>query len=120
MTNYVTFMAGTFRSVRFGAASAHGISNMIRFNYFRQTGAFTRDEATGTYSIDFEKMKDAVVRLMQEIISIEATGDYEKAVKMISQEGSIQRQLQLDLNRLSLVDIPVDIIFDQGPDKLGL
>ena len=52
---YVTFMAGIFRSIRFGAASAHGRANMIRFNFFEEMGAFTRDEATGAYRVDFDR-----------------------------------------------------------------
>lgn len=53
MENYVTFMAGIFRSVRFGAASAHGKANMMRFNYFQDCGACVRDSITGTYRVDF-------------------------------------------------------------------
>ena len=64
MDNYVTFMAGIFRSVRFGAASAHGKANMIRFNFFQEKGAFTKNE-NGTYSIDIEKMKEASKELTQ-------------------------------------------------------
>ncbi len=51
---YTTFMASIFRSVRFGASSAHGKANMIRFNYFQEQGAFTRDVGSGTYKIDYE------------------------------------------------------------------
>jgi len=64
MDNYVTFMAGIFRSVRFGASSAHGMANMLRFSFFREKGAFTRN-AAGTYSVDLEKMKDASKELTQ-------------------------------------------------------
>jgi len=120
MNYYVTSMAGLFRSVRFGAASAHGISNMIRFYYFENAGAFTRDESTQTYRVDFKNMKKAIVSLMQEILTIEATGDYVKAVKMIREKGSVRKNLQNDLNKLNALDIPVDIIFVQGPDQIGL
>jgi hypothetical protein len=120
MNNYVTFMAGTFRSVRFGAANAHGTANMITFNYFEKDGAFTRDEKTNTYSVDPKKMKHAIVALMKEIITIQATGDYERASRLIKENGSVSGHLQSDLNRLNEFSIPVDIIFDQGPEKLGL
>ena len=56
MDNYVTFLAGIFRSVRFGASSAHGKANMLRFNYFQEKGAFTRNETTGAYKVNFDKM----------------------------------------------------------------
>jgi hypothetical protein len=120
MTNYVTFMASTFRSVRFGVASAHGKANMIRFYYFQEQGAFTRDEDSGTYRIDFEKMKSAMESLTREIISMQGLGDYEKASQVIAEKAFIREQLKSDLNRLGELSIPVDIVFEQGPQMLGL
>jgi len=55
--DYVTFMAGIFRSIRFGATSAHGKANMIRFNFFEQAGAFSRDEASGTYRVNIAEFE---------------------------------------------------------------
>ena len=52
LDNYTTFLAGIFRSIRFGAASAHGVANLVRFNFFEKAGAFTRDAKTGTYSVN--------------------------------------------------------------------
>ena len=60
---YVTFMAGIFRSVRFGASSAHGKANMVRFNFFVDQGAFVRDAETGRYRVDFERMEVAMTEL---------------------------------------------------------
>lgn len=120
MTNYVTFMAGIFRSVRFGAASAHGKANMIRFYYFQDAGAFSRDEATGTYSVNFDKMKVAMQNLTNEIITLQGDGDYAKAQNLIEEKGYIREDLQNDLNRLNELSIPVDLVFDQGSDVLGL
>ena len=120
MTNYVTFMAGIFRSVRFGAASAHGKANMIRFYYFQEAGAFSRDEQSGTYSVNFEKMKEAMQNLTRDIISLQGDGDYEKAKLLIEEKGFIREDLQNDLNRLNELSIPVDIVFEQGPEVLGL
>ena len=71
MDNYVTFMAGIFRSIRFGASSSHGIANLIRFNYFQQAGAFSRDQATGSYRVNFEKMQAAVESLSEKIIQLQ-------------------------------------------------
>jgi hypothetical protein len=120
MQNYVTFMASIFRSVRFGAASAHGKANMIRFYYFQDREAFTRDEETGTYKIDFEKMKTAMEDLSLEIITMQGLGEYEKASQIISEKGFIGNQLQSDLDRLNALNIPVDLVFEQGPEKVGL
>lgn len=120
MDNFVTFMAGIFRSVRFGAASAHGKANMIRFYYFQEKGAFERDEQTGTYRVDFEKMKQAMVDLTDLILTVQAQGDYEAAKSMIEEKGYIREALQKDLDRISEAGIPVDIYFEQGLEVLGL
>jgi len=114
MDNFVTFMAGIFRSVRFGAASAHGKANMMRFYYFQETGAFERDPATGTYRVHFEKMKDAMLSLSELILKIQGDGDYEAARKMIEEKGFIREELQKDLDRIGEAGIPRDIIFEQG------
>lgn len=119
MDNYVTFMAGIFRSVRFGASSAHGMANMLRFNYFMEKGAFTRN-ADGTYSIDFEKMKTASTELTQKILKLQGDGDYEKAKMWIETDGVVRPQLQSDLDRVNDAGIPSDIYFEQGPGVLGL
>ncbi|MFW5823287.1 MAG: dipeptidyl-peptidase 3 family protein, partial [Tangfeifania sp.] len=120
MDNFVTFMAGIFRSVRFGASSAHGKANMMRFYYFQETGAFERDEATGTYRVNFEKMKEAMMNLSEEILIIQGDGDYETAKKMIEEKGFIREALQKDLDRINEAGIPRDIVFEQGPEILGL
>jgi biotin operon repressor len=119
MDNYVTFMAGIFRSVRFGAASAHGKANMIRFNYFKEREAFKKNE-DGTYSVDMEKMKQASTDLTQLILKVQGDGDYDAAKQLVEEMGIIPADLQADLDKLEAAGIPVDIVFEQGPDKLGL
>lgn len=120
MDNYVTFMAGIFRSVRFGAASAHGKANMIRFYYFEQKGAFTRDANSGTYRVDFGKMKQAMTDLSDTLLVIQGDGDYAAASKLIKENGYIRPELQSDLDRISAAGIPKDIVFEQGKAVLGL
>ncbi len=119
MDNYVTFLAGIFRSCRFGAASAHGKANMMRFNYFEREGAFTRQE-DGTYKVNFDKMKEAITSSVQQVLIIQGDGDYETAKKLVDTEGVIKEHLQYDLDRINEANIPVDIVFEQGPDVLGL
>ena len=119
MDNYVTFMAGIFRSVRFGASSAHGMANMLRFNYFLEKGAFTRHE-DGTYEVNFEAMKTASVELIDKILTLQGDGNYEGASQWIEAQGNIPVQLQQDLDRANAMGIPVDIYFEQGPQVLGL
>ena len=117
---YVTFMAGIFRSVRFGASSAHGRANMIRFNYFKDMGAFERNEETGTYRVDFEKLKEATQSLSEVILKLQGDGDYDGTAKLVSEKGLIPTQLQGDLDRLREAEIPVDVVFEQGIEVLGL
>ncbi|MCD4681268.1 MAG: hypothetical protein K8S00_12860 [Bacteroidales bacterium] len=93
---------------------------MMRFYYFQEKGAFTRDETTGTYKVDFEKMKTAMTELCVRILTIQGDGDYETAKTWVENNGQIKEQLQKDLDRLSDANIPVDIVFEQGRQLLGL
>jgi len=120
MDNYVTFMAGIFRSVRFGAASAHGKANMMRFNYFQETGAFSYDKETGYYTVDFDKMTEAMNNLSAEILIMQGDGNYEKAKQMLAEMGTIRPALQADLDRIAEAGIPRDIVFEQGMETIGL
>jgi hypothetical protein len=120
MDNYVTFLAGIFRSVRFGASDAHGKANMVRFNFFSQMGAFSRDPVTGKYRVDADKMRAAVKALSAKLLTIQGDGDYAAAKQMTDEQGVIPPQLHADLGRLSSDDIPVDVVFDQGLKVLGL
>jgi len=119
MDNYVTFMACTFRRIRYGVASPHGIANMIRFYYFQELGAFSRD-LNGTYSVRFEEMKRAMNELANLIITTQGDGDYDLAKRLVEEKGFIREELQSDLDRLEELDIPVDISFNQGPAVAGL
>jgi hypothetical protein len=119
MDNYVTFMAGIFRSVRFGAASAHGKANMLTFAHFSENGAFTY-QANGTYMVNFDKMKLAVESLGGMILSMQGDGNYEKVKDLIPTKSVIPVQLQSDLEKLKSASIPVDIVFEQGKSQLGL
>ncbi|MBW7839582.1 MAG: Zn-dependent hydrolase [Chitinophagaceae bacterium] len=116
---YTTFIAGIFRSVRFGAGDAHGIANMIRFNYFQEHNAFTR-QSDGTYKVNYENMKSAIDSLSNLILTLQGNGDYEAVAKLVAEKGKIGNQLQKDLDRLGEVNIPVDVIFEQGVQVLGL
>ncbi len=120
MDNYVTFLAGIFRSVRFGASSAHGKANMVRFNFFKELGAFSRDEISGRYSVNFDKMTIAMNKLSKLILTLQGDGDYEGAVKLLATKGVITDQLAADLVLLEKANIPVDIVFEQGKEVLGL
>jgi hypothetical protein len=117
---YVTFLASIFRSVRFGAASAHGRANMARFNFFAERGAFTRDAATGTYRVDMARMRDAMNALSARILTFQGEGDHAGVGAFMDQYGIIGAELQSDLERVNAAGIPVDVVFEQGRSVLGL
>lgn len=116
---YTTFMAGIFRSVRFGASSAHGKANMIRFNFFAQEGAFSKNEQ-GLYRVNMEKMGQAMAKLSNLILTLQGDGDYQKVDQLIATHGDIKTELAKDLEKLSQANIPVDVTFKQGKAVLGL
>lgn len=116
---YTTFLAGIFRSVRFGASSAHGKANMIRFNYFAEQQAFNRNEQ-GMYSVDMDKMRKAMNGLSELILTLQGDGNYQGVDSLVADKGLIKSQLASDLKRLEDANIPVDIVFEQGKEVLGL
>lgn len=120
MDNYVTFLAGIFRSVRFGASSAHGRANMIRFNYFSDAGAFSRNDQFGTYRVNVSEFEQAVKNLSNDLLILQGNGDYDAVTSFVAEKGNVSIQLQADLDRLGAASIPVDIVYKQGRDVLGL
>jgi hypothetical protein len=118
--NYVTFLAGIFRSVRFGATSAHGRANMATFHFLQERGAFTRDAATGTYRVDLPKMQSAMDALSAEILRMQGNGDPAVVKAFMDRYGIVDPQLRADLARITRAGIPVDVVFEQGTEVLGL
>lgn len=118
--DYVTFLASIFRSIRFGSSSAHGRANLIRFNYFQEMGAFDYDEESETYRINFDRVDEAVASLSEKILTLQGNGDYNAVDAFVKEYAVETEQLKASLNKLSEQNIPVDIIFEQGTDVLGL
>ena len=116
---FVTFLAGILRSVRFGASSAHGQANMIAFNYFAENGAFEKT-ANGRYKVNVAKMEKAMNGLSELILTLQGNGDYDGVKKLYAEKGIIHTDLQKDLDTLKSKNIPVDVVFEQGPQMLGL
>lgn len=117
--NYASFVAGIFRSVRFGAASAHGKANMLEFQFLMENKAISRNDK-GYYTINFENMPKAVEKMVARIISLQGEGNIEEAATWIKDKGIIPADLQKDLDKLQTAKIPVDIVFVQGKKVLGL
>lgn len=114
-----SFIVGLLRSVRFGAADAHGVANMMCYNYMENAGAFTRN-GNGTYHIDYDKARIAINGWISLILKTQGEGDFEFAKNYRKENGVIFPNLQKDLNRINKAGIPRDIRFNQGLDVLGL
>ena len=103
---YTTFLASSFRTLRFGLKEAHARGMAIQVNYLLDKGGF-KANADGTFAVDFTKIKQAVRDLDHEFLTIEATGDYAGAMKMLETLSVIRPEVQRALDRL--MHIPTDI-----------
>ena len=92
---------------------------MIRFNYFLEKEAFARNE-NGTYTINYDKMEEAMNSLSKLILTLQGDGDYEAVAQLVANKGIISATLQADLDGLQEKGIPVDVVFEQGLEVLGL
>lgn len=117
---YTTFVASLFRSVRFGASSAHGRANLATFNFLEGVGAFTRNAESGRYLVDYDLMSQAVNDLASLILTLQGDGDYTGVQAFMSENGVIGPNLRADLDMLASKGIAVDIVFEQGVEVLGL
>jgi hypothetical protein len=104
---YASYVAGIFRTVRFGVAESHGAGEIMQFNYYVEQGAIRRDPASGLYVIDFEKMPAAIASLAKELLEQEATGDRARTDAWFKKYGGMPAELNALLAKTS--DIPVDI-----------
>jgi hypothetical protein len=118
MDHYVTYLAGLFRSVRFGGADAHGRANLAEFAFFKEQGAFSRDSTTGTYRVDPAKMAAAVDAFSAKVLTLQGNGDYAGVDAFLPKAEQMDPQLRKDLEGLASADIPTDIVFKQGMEVL--
>ena len=89
------------------------------FNFFKEKGAFVRS-ASGTYKVDFPKFAMAMNSLSSVILTLQGNGDHLMVEKVQKENAIISSELQSDLDRLSKKGIPVDLVFEQGVDILGV
>lgn len=116
---YVTYLAGLIRSVRFGATEAHGIANMMCFNYMQDKGAFTKNKE-GKYVVNVKKMRTALEGWAALVIKTEGDGDYNVAKAYAEKNGKVRPDLEKDLKAIEKANIPLDIRYEQGFKVLGL
>jgi hypothetical protein len=103
---YTTFLASSFRTLRFGLNDAHGKGMAMQVNYITDQGGFVA-HPDGTFEVNFDKVRGAVRDLVHELLTLEATGDYARAKQMLDQLGVVRPNMQKALS--SLANIPVDI-----------
>jgi hypothetical protein len=107
---YTTYLASSFRTLRFGLQDSHAKGMAVQFNYFLDKGAFVAN-ADGTFSVDLGKIKDAVAGLDRELLTLEATGDYAGAKKMMGEMMVLRPEVKSALERLKSVPTDIEPIF---------
>lgn len=105
---YIDHVADMFRCVRFGITEAHGLGCLTQFNFLRNRGAITHDEATGRFAADLEVIPVAMAELAHIYLMMQATGSYDRAGEFIERHGTIAPEMQAALDRLA-DKVPVDI-----------
>ncbi|WCJ40370.1 hypothetical protein M5689_021291 [Euphorbia peplus] len=106
---YVSFLAGCFRSVRFGLEEAHGKGQALQFNWLFEKEAFVL-HPDGMFSVDFAKVEEAVGSLSTEILTIQAKGDKGAACLLLEKYCKMTEPLKLALHKLETIQVPVDIV----------
>lgn len=107
---YTTYLASSFRSLRFGLNEAHGKGMAVQFNFFLDHGAFIQ-HSDGTFSVNVPRMKSAVAELDHDLLTIEAEGDYAGAKKLLDEMGVVRPALKRALERLHEVPTDIEPIF---------
>jgi hypothetical protein len=105
-TMYTTFLASCFRSIRFGVNEAHGRGIAIQLNYFLDKGGVTV-APDGTFAVNTARIKENVIGLTRDIMTMQAAGDYSGVQALIKSHGVVRPEVQKLLDRLK--DVPVDI-----------
>jgi hypothetical protein len=112
---YASYVAGIFRTVRFGVAEAHGAGEIMQFNYLVEQGAIRRDADTGVYVIEFDKMPAAIASLAKELLEQEATGDRTRTDAWFKKYGTMPYELGDLLAKATDIPVDVDPEFDFHP-----
>jgi len=104
---FTTYLAGIFRSVRFGMGSAHGKGMVIQYNFLKEKGGLNFDPQNRRYGVNFEKIGPAVRELTRQVLLIQAEADYQQAKRFVEKYGRVPDEITVTLAELE--DIPVDI-----------
>jgi len=115
---YTTYLASSFRTLRFGLQDSHAKGMAVQFNYFLDKGAFVAN-ADGTFSVDLSKIKDAVAGLDHDLLTLEATGDYAGTKKLMSEMMVLRPEVQRALERLKGVPTDIEPLFVTADKLVG-
>ncbi|MEN8119447.1 MAG: Zn-dependent hydrolase [Bacteroidota bacterium] len=113
--NYTTYICSMFRTIRFGKSSPYSISNIILFNYLTEKKAIKRN-VSGKYSINYDKLQEAIPEIINKVITIQGDGNYEAAREFINSNSEFSKDLLKSLNKLSDNQVPIDILFKDSLD----
>jgi Peptidase family M49 len=114
---YASYVAGIFRTLRFGTKEAHGLAEMMEFNHLSEQRAITHDVTTGRYAIDYARIPAALAELAKELLETEATGDRARAENWFKRYGTMPEDLRAALDKAEDVPVDIDPIFS-FPDRV--
>jgi hypothetical protein len=117
-TMYTTFLASTFRSIRFGITEAHGKGIAVQLNTLLDKGAF-RVNPDGTFSVEASKIKAEVANLTRDLMTLQAAGDYAKAKDTLTRLAVVRPEVQRVLDRLKAVPVDIEPQFVTADELTG-
>jgi hypothetical protein len=112
---YASYVAGIFRTVRFGIGEAHGAAEIMEFNYLADQGAIRRDASSDLYEIDFDRMPTALASLAKELLEQEATGDRVRTENWFHKYSVVPPELSALLAKATDIPVEVDPEFSFSP-----
>ena len=104
---YTTYLAGMFRSMRFGLHEAHGMGTLLQYNFIREQGGFVYDENLEQFHVDEDEIRDSITKLAQALLILEGDGNYENVAVFLDRYGHPDALTENMVAKLK--DIPVDI-----------
>ncbi|HEY7841838.1 MAG TPA: hypothetical protein VIC61_09740 [Gammaproteobacteria bacterium] len=106
--HFVSYLGSIFRAVRFGTGEAHGKAAIVSLNYLLEQGGIRYDGASRRYAVDFDRIDAGIARLAEELLLIEAEGDYARAQRLEKKYGGTPDFVRASLDGLK--DLPIDLV----------
>jgi len=107
---YITYLASSFRTLRFGTSEAHGLGMAVQVNYLLDQGGFVVNR-DGTFAVNPDKIKAGVEGLTRDIMTLQAEGNYAKAKEMTEKLGGIRPEVQKAIDRMNKIPVDIEPIF---------